>query len=883
MHFEMGFSALFTLLLLPAALLVAALALERKTFTLRTTTKHLLRVLALACLCIALAGPRIESSSEESGALVLADISESIDPAAGEDLLSEAKRLTPDGETKILPFSGTASRAPTSFSTSETFSRLKETFSQLNLGETNLEQALARVLAEPASETSGVKPIVLVSDGYETQGNALELIPALQAAHIALFPLVPSLDKKSSSQFSISNLSAPLVAPSQKSVPIKVSVQNTSSETQSGTLKIVHEEHVLLEKQITVFAGQELLFETDSDPSQDGIKKVRATLTPTNPDFRPSEWRAFLSGETREKILILHGDSEDKRFLDEALKGQSYQVQALVGAPRFASLPEFKDFSAVVFNNVALEQLPSGTLQSLDAFVRNGGGFIMTGGNRGYGLGGYIGSKMEAILPVIMIPPQAEQKRLNVAVQLVIDKSQSMSRDQRLEFAKEASRQVVENLKDEDYIGVIGFDETPWEVLRTTQVGGNRDFAVERIGRLFPKGQTWLLPALREARRRLEATPAGRKHIIIVTDGELKDAGPIYLEDVRQARLSGITVSTVLIGGEFDFGFLRSLSEAGGGSFYSASDPSQLPRIFMEDVKVRSGEKTLREEREFQVRPGQGEVRSTQVRAFPPLRGYVETKAKPDANYELAVVSGAEGRPLLASWQLEKGKVAAFTSDANGRWSSNWIGWPRYAEFWSNLLDSVRPEQGGKGTNVRFDLRRFVERGALTLDVAVFQDLGAARIQAEVVGADGSTREVTLEPVSRGRYQVSLPKAQAGTYQVKLKASGGAQPYNFTPVAFDVSGELFGERKGLGFNTSLLERLARETGGKVNPSYETLSGLKRTTVTRVELGAYFLLAALAFFLIQIFLRERRVTSSKGPLTLKAANSAFQLLKLKLSR
>jgi hypothetical protein len=118
---------------------------------------------------------------------------------------------------------------------------------------------------------------------------------------------------------------------------------------------------------------------------------------------------------------------------------------------------------------------------------------------------------------------------------------------------------------------------------------------------------------------------------------------------------------------------------------------------------------------------------------------------------------------------------------------------------------------------------------------------------------------------------------------VKLKASGGAQPYNFTPVAFDVSGELFGERKGLGFNTSLLERLARETGGKVNPSYETLSQLKRTTVTRVELGAYFLLAALAFFLIQIFLREQRVTSSKGPLTLKAANSAFQLLKVKLSR
>jgi len=807
------------------------------------------------------AGPFIESPSEQGKILVLGDISESLEPGAAEELLTSAQQLVGEIEASVFPFSGKVARAPVALASLTSFYKLKADFPQLNQGETNLEQALSRILSEPASDGSGGRPVLLLSDGFETQGNALDLLPALQASHHAIFPIVPSIGPKSSKRFVISNLTAPLVAPSQKSVPVKVSVQNTTSSSQAGVLKITHEDRVLFEQRIEIDAGKELLFETESDPTQDGIKKLVATLTPESSTIRPSEWRAFLAGETREKVLILHGDLEDRRFLDEVLKNQSYQVQSLVGSPRFESLPSFKDFSAVVFNNVALEQLPSGTLKNLESFVSAGGGFIMTGGNRGFGLGGYIGSKMEEILPVIMLPPQAEQKRLNVAVQLVIDKSQSMSKDQRLEFAKEAARQVVENLKDEDYLGVIGFDETPWEVLRTTQLAGNREFAIERIGRLFPKGQTWLLPALREARRRLESTQAGRKHIIIVTDGELKDAGPIYLEDIRQARLAGITVSTVLIGGEFDFGFLRSLSDAGGGSFYSATDPSQLPRIFMQDVKVRSGEKTLKEDREFQVRPGQGEIRSTSLRAFPPLRGFVETKAKSDANYELAVVAGSEGRPLLASWRFEKGKVTAFTSDANGRWSSGWIGWPRYAEFWSSLIDSVRPESGNKGTNVRFDLRRYVERGALTLDLAVFQDLGTARLEAEVLGPDGSTRQVSFDPASRGRYQVSIPKAEAGTYQVKLRAQGGAASYLFTPVAFNVSGELFGERRGLGFNSPLLERLARETGGVINPNPELIKSLKHTVIERLDVRPHFLLIALALFLLQILTREHAVSFS----------------------
>jgi uncharacterized membrane protein len=612
---------------------------------------------------------------------------------------------------------------------------------------------------------------------------------------------------------------------------------------------------VILEQKVRAEPGTEILKLAQSDPSQDGIRKIVAELIPDDTTLLPSEQSAFLSGEAREKVLLLNGDDQDGRFLEEVLRRQAYQLdssRAHSGSPEFGKLQEY---SSVILNNVSMRQLSEQAVASLKRFVESGGGLVVSGGPQSYGLGGYQNTALEDLLPVRSVPPKAEERRLNVAVQLVIDKSQSMGTSQRLEFAKEASREVIKSLKDEDFIGVIGFDETPYEVLRMMSVAGNRDHAIERVGRLFPKGGTWLLPALREGKRRLEATPAGRKHMIIVTDGQLRDAGPVYLEDVRQARMLGITVSTVLIGGEMDFGFLRSLSEAGGGRYYTANDPSQLPRIFIQDVGIRSGEKTIKESEEFAVRLGVGELRSTSVRSFPPLRGFVETRIRPEANFELAVASGVELYPLLASWNFGKGKVAAFASDNNGRWSALWVPGGRFAEFWTSLVDSTRATSEERAKNIKFDLRHYVTRDALTLDVAVYDDIEPATLLADLVLPDSTSREARFERVSRGRYQLTLSEADAGTYRVALKTSGPAPLGRFTPVGFDVSGELFGERRGLGYNIALLEQLARTTGGRINPGAEDLATLAATRKEITDLRPYLLSLALIFFLLEIVRRE----------------------------
>src|SRR5690606_23981521 len=121
--------------------------------------------------------------------------------------------------------------------------------------------------------------------------------------------------------------------------------------------------------------------------------------------------------------------------------------------------------------------------------------------------------------------------------------------------------------------------------------------------------------------------------------------------------------------------------------------------------------------------PGPGPLRATTLRQFPALRGYVQTRAKSAAALELVVLAENRAEPLLASWRYGKGKSVAFTSDANGRWSNLWAAWPRFAMFWTELIEALRPEGGEDGEAIPFTLRYAVERGELVLDLAVFSEV----------------------------------------------------------------------------------------------------------------------------------------------------------------
>ena len=348
---------------------------------------------------------------------------------------------------------------------------------------------------------------------------------------------------------------------------------------------------------VEIAAGEEALFIAPSDPSQDGIKEVVATFAPQDTVYPASSESTYISGEEREKLLLINGTAQDERFLRKVLDAQSYQLDSVVtGGRRVSTLEPFEKYSAVVLNNVALRELPREVGSQMETYVKQGGGFIMLGGNKSFGLGGYRHTVIEEILPVELVPPQREKKRLNVAVALVLDKSGSMKSQSKIAFARLAAVRVVDSLRDQDYFALIGFEDTPFIVMKIGLLRDIRAVAKKRTELLWATGTTNLLPALDVAKRQLERVPAGRKHMIVMTDGRLPDGisnRAYYLKLVEEMRYTGITVSTFLIGSDQDI-ILRDMARVGGGAFHRTRNAATLPELFLQDIRVSTGERNAK-------------------------------------------------------------------------------------------------------------------------------------------------------------------------------------------------------------------------------------------------------------------------------------------------
>src|SRR5207244_955649 len=170
-------------------------------------------------------------------------------------------------------------------------------------------------------------------------------------------------------------------------------------------------------------------------------------------------------------------------------------------------------------------------------YAANGGSLAMVGGDRSLGLGGYEGSPIAEAMPVVMRPPQHHERKR--ALILIIDKSGSMGRNDKLEYAKAAARTVTKTLNDSDLLSVIGFDSQPFEIIPLEPLSEIRPYFNDLIGRLRARGTTYLLPALQEAERSLAQSGAATRHVVILTDGETGGTASMYYDLVSTMHREG--------------------------------------------------------------------------------------------------------------------------------------------------------------------------------------------------------------------------------------------------------------------------------------------------------------------------------------------------------
>jgi uncharacterized protein YegL len=711
-----------------------------------------------------------------------------------------------------------------------------------------LEKLFARLLARP----SGPRSVFLFTDGWENQGNVEQLVPAITAAGLKIFPVVPAEQAKLDN-VAVTKLLLPNQGKSGEALNARVVVENQGDREIEGTLTLTRNGQNLKSEAVKVKPGSQMYAYQTTLPDEP-VTSYRAQFTPRQAKLdinpRDNQAAAWVSVEIKAKVLLLNGQTGGGRYLEEILKRQGFEVTSRSAE----NPPSPAGYGLVIFNNVEREKFSSNYLAAIERHVAQGNGFLMLGSEGSFAPGSYTRTAIEPLIPVEPKEPKREEK--NRAVILVIDKSGSMREANRILYAQEAAKAVARQLKDNDLLGIVGFDVSPFVVVPLDRLGKVRGIVNGQVDRLKPGGQTYFYPALVEAKRQIERASATRKHIILLSDGETRGTQGelVDLVSVMKNEMK-VTVSAVAIGADADVRIMKRISQYGGGLFHHTIDPTSLPEIVLQQLQESPPDEPKREKDLIPVQEKGSELLAGfSTRSYPALLGYMETELKRGAHLDLGLPREDRRAPLLASWRYGKGKSAALTTDFEGRWSRNWLQWTALQGFWEKVFDWLRP------TDERETIPVHEARVGLTgnqpfLDLFVYEDTAAdSQFRFAVSGKAGKV-DGTLQKLAPGHYQSPLPLSAPGDYRIELTEERRGRRLTYPPIGYSLPYELNGELPRPEFNLRLLSALAQTSGGEINP--KSVESLQKQGVTKTyrPLRQPLIISAFALFLLEIAVRR----------------------------
>lgn len=701
---------------------------------------------------------------------------------------------------------------------------------------TNVESALR--LAAALFPPDAARRLLLISDGGETEGNALAAARELAAGGasgvgipIDVLPIAYNV----TDEVLIEAVDAPAQAQADSTVTVRVVLSAASRTT--GTLELLYEGEALDLNGPLPGTGRRIALEAGRNVEQVRVPLGKATVHRFRPIFTPDDGasdriasnntaEAFTVTPGRGVVLVIDGvgggaaDSPG-RTLARTLESAGIVVEVIAPEALPTDPISMQKYDLMIIQDVAAEELPRRAHALIADYVSNmGGGLVMVGGPDSFGAGGWKGTALEPILPVRLDLP--EQLLVpSAAVVIVLDNSGSMAarvmggiRSQQ-EIANEGAALAIQTLDKNDIVGVIAFN-SDYSIVVPPNRNANAKTSAEQVRNIASGGGTNLYPALARAGTLLadgEAARASVRHVIVLSDGRSEGEPEVGIETARRMREAGISVSAIAVGDGADTGTLESLAQAGGGQFYMVADPNLLPRVFVKEIRVVR--KPLVRESPFRpidTRSGSALMQGISLAGMPSLRGLVLTQKKPDPKIAYPLVTG-EGEPVLAHWFVGRGQAAAFTSDAHANWAREWLDWPGYAALWTQIARVVSRPPAGRTSELTTEL----VGSDLVVRLDAFDDEGKPRdllaVPGTVYGPGGEQTQVRLVQVGPGTYEARVPATDRGNYFVSLTPRQGDRP--LAPVIGGTSRAVGAELRSMRSNVSLLRQIAEATGGRV--------------------------------------------------------------------
>ncbi|HEX2913674.1 MAG TPA: VWA domain-containing protein [Chloroflexia bacterium] len=863
--------ALWLLLLLPLIILIAFLGDSGKGLRRGVRLFPLtLRLLITLSLILALANTCLNIPTADQSAVFLLDASASVGKHGfnqGLDFTSQALNAMRDNQQAgVVVFGQDALLAKplNSDKQLDSVSSLKPDGSY-----TNIAEAVRLGSALLPHDHRG--RLVLVSDGNQNAGEVREAaqVAAANGIPIDVVPLKTEADP----EVSVSNVQLPATLRDKEEFELKVAV--ISNYAGKGRLQILENDKVVRDEPVDLQVGTNFFSEELVADGQNVVNYSARIIAGRDTVAENNQFSAATFIKAEPKVLIVEGHPEQNEAANlQAALEKSGIVTTVIAPENFPEASELNQYDSLMLVNVPATSLKASDMTTIQSYVKEAGkGMVMVGGEESYGLGGYFRTPVEDMLPLqLRLPSKLEYP--SVAMVLVIDRSGSMEEAYReadgsyttrskLEMAKDAAYLAVTQLSSTDQVGVVTFDTEPdWQVI-LGPVGDPTKLKYP-ISRIRSGGGTSIYSGLAPAIAALKRANARSKHIIILTDGQDTDRYD-YQSLVDEANQSQITISTVGLGSEVNTAFLSYLAASGGGRYSYVSNSDDLPKIFTKEARLANRSYIVEEP--FTPAIADPSPILKHIEATPPLLGYVATLPRPNAT--LALVTGRK-EPLLAYWQYGLGRVAAWTSDAKGRWATNWLSWSDFPRFWSQLVRWTIPENNTDGLQIQ---TRVGEDGIYLTADALSQDghyLNGLIVNAQISGgaAKQGAPDVKLNQTAPGHYEGFYSTRNPGAYTVDVFARGNTGSAATGDVAANTNlkqtvGAVVSyspEYKQLGVNELLLKDIASMTGGRVLSSpLQVFSDYQKQGQVTITLWPWLLLLAVLLLPLDIAARLWRMS------------------------
>lgn len=793
-----------------------------------------LRTTVVVLLILALAEMRAVRTSDRLTVFYLVDLSQSIPPETRSQMIeyvnqSVERHRRPRDRAGVIVFGREASIELPPFD--ESIPLAATPGSPVDPEYTNLAAAMR--LAQATFPEDAARRVVILSDGNENVGDAMEQARALAAAGTGIDVLPIRYRRRG--EVMVERVLVPTEARRGQPIDLKVVVSNTrtpragDSGEVTGRLTVKQSaggrEVLLSDARVTLPPGKKV-FSLRQQIDAAGFFTYEATFTPDQKDddamVQNNRATAFTHVQGKGQVLLIENADSDKAgqygHLAQALAQHNIEVTIQRSNQLFSTLAELQPFDAVVLANVPREHFTDAQIQML---VRNtqqmGAGLVMLGGPDSFGAGGWANTELEKAMPVDFTIKSAKVIPRG-ALAIVFHASEMPQGNY---WQKVIAIEALKALGPNDYCGVIhygGMGGTDW-LWRPGMavVGPRRNEMLARLERMTPGDMPDFDPGLILARNGLVGCKdAGVRHLIVISDGDPSPPSAAVLKSLVDA---GITVSSVAVAahGPAESRVMENLARSTGGKYYAVSNPQLLPRIFQREARRVAQPLIYENLAGFtpQIRYPH-EMLSGIEPPLRPITGFVLTSRKEHPLVEVSLVSpqpsAEENNTILASWTYGLGRTVALTTDASTRWSQAWIGWEGYTKLMGQIVRWAMRPSGDQG---KFTVATEYKDGQVRLVITALDPndefLNFLRFSGTVVGPDLQPIDLHIEQTAPGRYTATFPAGRAGSYLILASPGAGK-----TPLRAGITVPYSEEFRALETNVALLEQMAAliPTGGQ---------------------------------------------------------------------